>query len=387
VLPVVARSPGRASLQLALLLLGLAAVALTGMEVALFATGDVRPVWAISVYALVGLLYVGAGLLAWWRQPRGRIGALLVACGFSVLAASLGNTSIGPFTAVGPVAAELPIGVLLHLLLAFPTGRLPDRRSRVLACVGYVVTVGLEAPQYLFGDPASVPAALIIANRPDVVELAMLLQRCSGFVVILATALTLVGRWRAALRPGRRVFAAVSAYGTFTILFLTLSAIVARATGLDPLTLFEAQMLVVAGVPIAFLTGVLRGGFARTATVDELADWLGTAEGGRPALRDALAATLGDPSLELLFWLGEEHRTSMLRATRASHRSPAPVARQRRWTSTASGWSRSCTTSRSWATRRSPTRRDGSWPSRWNGNGSRRSYSRAAPRCASRGPG
>jgi hypothetical protein len=157
VLPVVARSPGRASLQLALLLLGLAAVALTGMEVALFATGDVRPVWAISVYALVGLLYVGAGLLAWWRQPRGRIGALLVACGFSVLAASLGNTSIGPFTAVGPVAAELPIGVLLHLLLAFPTGRLPDRRSRVLACVGYVVTVGLEAPQYLFGDPASVP--------------------------------------------------------------------------------------------------------------------------------------------------------------------------------------------------------------------------------------
>ncbi|MDT7575732.1 MAG: hypothetical protein QOH17_2065 [Pseudonocardiales bacterium] len=145
-LPVVARSPGRASLQLALLLLGLAAVVLTGMEVALFATGDVRPVWAISVYALVGLLYVGAGLLAWWRQPRGRIGALLVACGFSVLAASLGNTSIGPLTAVGPVAAELPIGVLLHLLLAFPTGRLPDRRSRVLACVGYVVTVGLEAP-------------------------------------------------------------------------------------------------------------------------------------------------------------------------------------------------------------------------------------------------
>ena len=307
-LPTVARSPGRASLQLALLLLGVTAAVVTGMELALFATGDVRPVWAMSTYALVGLLYVGAGLLAWWRQPRGRIGALLVACGFSVLAASLGNTSVGPLTAVGPVVAELPIGVLLHLLLAFPTGRLPDRRSRVLACVGYVITVGLEAPQYLFGDPASVPAALIVVNRPEVVELAVLLQRYSGFVVILTTALTLVSRWRTASRPGRRVFAAVAAYGTFTILFLTLSAIVARATGLDPLVLFEAQMLVIAGVPIAFLTGVLRGGFARTATVDELADWLGTAEGARPALRDALAATLGDPSLELLFWLGDEHR-------------------------------------------------------------------------------
>ena len=68
-LPTVARSPGRASLQLALLLLGVTAAVVTGMELALFAIGDVRPVWAMSTYALVGLLYVGAGLLAWWRQP------------------------------------------------------------------------------------------------------------------------------------------------------------------------------------------------------------------------------------------------------------------------------------------------------------------------------
>jgi len=306
--PVIAWSPGRASLQLALLLLGLAAVALTGLEIALFVTGNVEPVWAVAVYALVGLLYVGAGLLAWWRRPRGRIGALLAACGFSVLVASLGNTSVVPLTVAGAVTAELPIGVLLHLLLAFPTGRLPDRRSRVLVGAGYLVTMGLQTPQYLFGDPASVPGVLIVANRPDVVELLMTVQRYAGFVVIVSAALTMISRWRGAVRPGRRVLAAVSAYGTFTILFLTVSAIIARATGLDPLVLFEAQMLVVAGVPFAFVAGVLRGGFARTATVDELADWLGTAEGARPALRDAIAATLGDPSVELLFWLGDQRR-------------------------------------------------------------------------------
>jgi hypothetical protein len=53
---------------------------------------------------------------------------------------------------------------------------------------------------------------------------------------------------------------------------------------------------------------VVRGGFARTADVEELGVWLGTADGARPALRDALAATLGDPSLELLFWLPEDGR-------------------------------------------------------------------------------
>jgi signal transduction histidine kinase len=64
----------------------------------------------------------------------------------------------------------------------------------------------------------------------------------------------------------------------------------------------------VVGLPFAFLAGVLRGGFARTADVDELGVWLGTAEGGRPALVAALRRALGDPSLELLFWLPDSAR-------------------------------------------------------------------------------
>jgi hypothetical protein len=47
---------------------------------------------------------------------------------------------------------------------------------------------------------------------------------------------------------------------------------------------------------------VLRGGFARTADIDELGAWLGTDdERGRPPLAEALAAALGDSSVELLF--------------------------------------------------------------------------------------
>ncbi|MGE3659840.1 MAG: sensor histidine kinase [Pseudonocardia sp.] len=49
----------------------------------------------------------------------------------------------------------------------------------------------------------------------------------------------------------------------------------------------------------------MRGGFARTGEIGELGAWLGTGDGGRPHLREALGTTLGDPSLELLFWQPE----------------------------------------------------------------------------------
>jgi signal transduction histidine kinase len=50
---------------------------------------------------------------------------------------------------------------------------------------------------------------------------------------------------------------------------------------------------------------VLRGGFRRTGEIEELGTWLGTEGGARPALTEALGTTLGDPSLELVFWVPE----------------------------------------------------------------------------------
>jgi hypothetical protein len=71
---------------------------------------------------------------------------------------------------------------------------------------------------------------------------------------------------------------------------------------ISPEQLVGLQLAVLGAVPVAFALGVLRGGFARTGEIEELGAWPGTAGGGRPALVDALAHTLGDDSLQLVFW-------------------------------------------------------------------------------------
>ena len=88
-------------------------------------------------------------------------------------------------------------------------------------------------------------------------------------------------------------------YGIATILFLEIAVnVLPHLFGIGPLTVFGLQMAALAGVPLAFGLGVLRGGFARSGEIEELGVWLGSADAGRRGPQEALAATLGDHSLE-----------------------------------------------------------------------------------------
>jgi signal transduction histidine kinase len=292
-------------LRAALAQLALAAGAIAGIEVALFAAGPAELRWLLWLFVAVGVEYVAAGLLAWVRRPSNGTGVLLCLCGFSVLVAAIGNTTPPALYVVGNLLAELPIAVLLHLLLAFPSGRLPDWRSRWLVLAGYLIAA-LHIPKFLFaGDPA-LPTILDPGAQPDLVLLSQRVQYIAGALVVALTVRVIVQRLRRADPQQRRGLAALYAYGTFTIVFLVVSAnLLPPLLNLDPVQVFELQLVAFAGVPIAFVTGVLRGGFARTREIDELAAWLGSADSGRPGLRAALRATLGDSSLDLLFWLPE----------------------------------------------------------------------------------
>jgi len=151
-----------------------------------------------------------------------------------------------------------------------------------------------------------------------VAEFFRALQSALGVLTMLTTAIILVVRVRQAGTAQKWVLIPVYAYGVIAVIFLKTAGTLGQL-GLLPQELAGGlQLLVLGGIPCAFLFGVLRGGFAKTGELDELGTWLGSDSDMRPTLQSALSGTLGDPSLTLYFWTSET--TSYV----DEHGTPAP---------------------------------------------------------------
>jgi signal transduction histidine kinase len=255
--------------------------------------------WVALLFPAVALVYVTVGLSAWLRRPSSRLGALLVAGGGCFLLGGLANVGSPALGAVSAVTATLILAVITHLLLSFPTGRLRDRRARIVVAAGYGVCLVLQAPLYLFASAGP----LSIADRPDLAQAGLQVQRAVGACVVIAAAWLCARRIRAAGPAQRRVLLPLTVYGIFALLLIPVSSALAELWGGVSLTQAAVQIIALSFVPAAFVFGATRGGFARTSGLAELSAWLGAEEGERPTLGAALAATLGDPSLQLRFRL------------------------------------------------------------------------------------
>jgi signal transduction histidine kinase len=298
--------PGLGVLRPAIGLLAGSTLVVAGMEVALLVDTGFEPLWIVLLFPLLGAIYVGAGSFAWVRRPSNRIGPLIVFGGVVCFASGLANTDLPALVATGLVVETLILAVAVHLLHAFPSGRLRDRASRVTVAAGYFVTLVLQAPHYLFDQGGSGPTTVLqIANRHDLGRAGYWLQVATGVTVVVATAVILGRRLRQAEPSRRQILFPLWSYGIFAVLFVPVSATVVRLWfPADGLGLAVAQVAVLAGVPLAFLAGTLRGGFARTGEIEELGAWLADDE-GRPALESALRDALGDPGLKLFFWVDD----------------------------------------------------------------------------------
>ena len=305
-----ASTPGRRgaprlhALRLAVGLLTVAAALLGVVELLAVLAGPLRPTWVAYAIPLTATAYVGLGVVAWLRRPSSSIGALLIFGGLAWIATGFGNTTIPALIALGAIIATMPLAVMVQLLVGFPSGRLTNRSDKVLVIAAYFVAVVLQAPLYLFAANPPPYDALQISDHPGLVDAGIWTQRAMGIAVMAITSALLIRRLGKATPSQRWVLIPLYIYGTAAILFIPLSAIlVAPNLGWSPVTEYVVQLSVAALVPVAFGWSIMRGGFARTAEVEELGAWLGAEERARAALRRALADTLGDPSLGLVFWV------------------------------------------------------------------------------------
>jgi signal transduction histidine kinase len=249
-------------------------------------------------------VYVFAGLLAWGRRPNNRLGAIMVFAGFALLLDLFNNLPSTLLSSFGVTVATLPLAVVVHLLLAFPTGTLRSALARGTVIAGYVVCLALQIPLYLFGPPGS---ALSVADRPGLLRAATWTQRAAGLAVMIATTYILARRWQDSSPGAHRVLGPLYLYGVFAVLFVPVSASVfAPALGWSPYLEFMLQAGEVGLVPVLFTIAVLRGGFARTGEVQELTTWLAADASRQQTLVQGLAMTLGDPSVELVYWSADQ---------------------------------------------------------------------------------
>jgi signal transduction histidine kinase len=288
-------------LTVALGLIGALGVVVGGVEIALFADQGAGPLRLLLLFPAAAFVYLAAGLVAWRRRPSNRTGSVMVIGGFFLFVVGLGNTTTRPLAVTGTVLATMPLAIVVWLLHAFPSGRLRTATSKGAVATGCVVALVLQVPLYLFDPNASPDGLLSVADRRELVDVGVWVQRSAGLGVMAVTAGVLAGRLRSAGPAQRRILLPLYAYGIVAVLVTPLGAIVGPALGLTASLVFVLQVALLAGVPMGFAAAMLRGGFARTAEIQELSAWLASSPVTPDLLVHALRRTVGDPSLQVVY--------------------------------------------------------------------------------------
>ncbi|HXV95955.1 MAG TPA: hypothetical protein VD695_05360, partial [Gaiellaceae bacterium] len=217
--------------------------------------------------AVVGLVLVTCGVIAWERRGESRVGPLMVLSGYTWFAGNLWAQLL-----------YLHRGPLVHLHISYPTGRLRRRLAQATVAAAYV-------------DAVVEPIA-----RNDVLTLVL-----AGLVAAAA----IDGYLRAsgtARRAGTPALAAALAFAG-VLAFGAVQRLAGWGADTEALWAYD---IVIACLAVVLLVDLLRGRWAEAVVADLVVD-LGQRTDTR-TLRDELGRALGDRSLVLGYWLAEEAR-------------------------------------------------------------------------------
>ena len=267
-----------------------AAGAIVGVAAEWVAYGWSRPGrWLPDL--VTGWTLIGCGLAGWSVRPGSRSGALMAATGFTWFAGNFGAAAI-----------YLYRGPLVQMVLSYPGGKLAPGCVRAAVAVGYGAAV---VPAVWRSEVATMVLSSLLVGVAGAVHAGAVgrQRRASGYALRATTFLAIVLAGTAGVRLAVPTQAATDA---------TLLA-------------YQAALCVLAA---ALLAGLARAPWER-APVTDLVLELG--EGRSGSLRDALAGALGDPTLEVGYWLGDgyidAHGRPLALPAAGSDRRVTPVER------------------------------------------------------------
>jgi signal transduction histidine kinase len=281
-----------------------------GVGAALLVLGSERersPVVASAALALVvGWVYIGSGLIARRQRPENRLGTVMVFIGFAWFATFLADAGSPLLFTVGKALESVYLLGFVYLVLSFPTGRLRRKLDRALVAAAVVIVTVVEVVWLLFADSRSQICsdcphnAFEITRNDGIADAVLQGQRAVGVVLSLFTVALLVRRWVRASAPERRAGAPVLWAGS--AMFAALAFSVANDIFGHPLGEGPAwtREVVFASIPVAVLAVLLQRRLARGAVAGLVVE---LERATSVELHEALGRALGDPSLQLAYWV------------------------------------------------------------------------------------
>ena len=284
--------------------------AAAAVAIVLTSNHDAHKLATIALHLTIGASFIASGLIALRRRPHNRTGVYLAAVGYLWFFGALteANTS-GVYTA-GVLLSNLAFIPFALLVLGFPTGVLTTQADRIIvrATVVFVLLgpllVQLVDKRTSPGcDEPCQSSAIVVYDSHALAEAANVLVTVAGIALLATVVVLLIRRWRAATTAGRHLLLPVYGASGAALLGLLFVNLLSQISAGAALFLEPVFLVLFAAVPFAFLFGILRSRLAR-GSVAALVVSIGQ---GQP-LREAIASALGDPSLELAYWLERSGR-------------------------------------------------------------------------------
>jgi signal transduction histidine kinase len=257
---------------------------------------------------------VAAALYACRRGPHPRFARLLLSAAvlWSVvgLAQSMGSLAYS----VGRVAVWLVEPLVIYLVLAFPSGRLPGARERAVVFASVMIAAVLFLPTALLIRDYPVPAPwtscvshcpsnafMISGSQPAFVNgIVQPAREAMAQLVFLAAIMLLVRRGRGASVLIRRAQGPVLAVAVIRFASLTAYVVERRAglTGVALNVLGWIWLLTLPGIAVGFLWGMVRWRLFAADTLERLTV---SPQATGAGISHALARALDDPTLRVLY--------------------------------------------------------------------------------------
>jgi signal transduction histidine kinase len=246
-------------------------------------------------------VWVVAGLISWRVRPDSKVGPLMVLIGWIHPAEPLIGGLAGAYVQ-WVLFILMPLHTLiLQMALSFPGGRL-TRAARITVGAAwtawFIGAIAIALDMRSERCPACPPNPIPFADQ-DISDVIYAVREPLELAVWTATVVILIQRWRTASEPGRRALNPML-WGTLQYAILTV-LLVPLGFGLNDgrpdKPGFWSFVLIAVGV----LIGMLRTRQHHSAVADLMVKL--RAQPGPEELRALLARTLGDPSLELAYWL------------------------------------------------------------------------------------